>query len=212
MEQITLQDENQPIIEYGEKEMRYLAACDKAMDIAVNTHGFIRRARMPDLFEALVYSIIGQQISTAAHMTIWKRMRETFGAIVPARLDNATAEEIQRMGMTMRKANYIKRAAFQVVSGQLDIGMLAEKNDADVIAALVVLDGVGVWTAEMLMLFSMGRMDVLSYGDLAIRRGLMKMHGLSALTRETFELFRARYSPYGSIAALYIWAQHAVLQ
>ncbi|MCL2767475.1 MAG: DNA-3-methyladenine glycosylase 2 family protein, partial [Synergistaceae bacterium] len=68
------------------------------------------------------------------------------------------------------------------------------------------LPGIGIWTAEMFLIFSMRRMDVVSWGDLAIRRGMMKIYGLKDLTKEEFEKYRKRYSPYGSVASLYIWA------
>ena len=77
--------------------------------------------------------------------------------------------------------------------------------DDEVIGLLSSLPGIGVWTAEMLLIFSLGRMDVLSYGDLAIRRGLCKLYGHKTLTKEQFARYKKRYSPYGSIASLYLW-------
>ena len=71
---------------------------------------------------------------------------------------------------------------------------------------LSALDGVGVWTAEMLLIFSLQRPDVVSWGDLAIRRGMMALYGLNSLTRTQFDNYRKRYSPYGSVASLYLWA------
>ncbi|NLY31532.1 MAG: DNA-3-methyladenine glycosylase 2 family protein, partial [Firmicutes bacterium] len=67
------------------------------------------------------------------------------------------------------------------------------------------LPGVGVWTAEMLLIFSLNRPNILSYNDLAIRRGITNLYGLKELTRDQFEKYRARYSPYCSVASLYLW-------
>ena len=78
--------------------------------------------------------------------------------------------------------------------------------DAEIISRLSALDGVGVWTAEMLLIFSLQRPDVVSWGDLAIRRGMMALYGLNSLTRTQFDNYRKRYSPYGSVASLYLWA------
>ena len=81
-------------------------------------------------------------------------------------------------------------------------------EDEAVIAQLCTLKGVGRWTAEMLLMFSLGRRDVLSFGDFGIRRGLCRIHGLDEeeLTKERFEQYRKLYSPYGTVASLYLWA------
>lgn len=79
-------------------------------------------------------------------------------------------------------------------------------DDAEAIAALSSLEGVGVWTAEMLLLFCLGRPDILSYGDLAIHRGMRMVYHHRKVTREMFERYRRRYSLYGSVASLYLWA------
>jgi DNA-3-methyladenine glycosylase II len=107
--------------------------------------------------------------------------------------------------MSMRKAGYIRGIGEAVASGRLDLDVLREFPDNEVITRLLALNGVGVWTAEMLLIFSMERPDVLSWGDLAIRRGMMRLYGRDTLDREVFERYRKRYSPYGSIASLYLW-------
>ena len=105
----------------------------------------------------------------------------------------------------MRKAGYIKSAAEAVYSGRIDLSALHELSDEEIIHRLMALPGIGVWTTEMLLIFSLGRKDVLSYGDLAIRRGLCKLYGHKTLTKEQFARYKSRYSPYGSIASLYLW-------
>ena len=87
----------------------------------------------------------------------------------------------------------------------LDPDGLRELPDDEVIARLVALNGVGIWTAEMILIFSMERPDVVSWGDLAIRRGMMKLYGIGTLDRAAFDRYRKRYSPYGSVASLYLW-------
>ncbi|MCU0564846.1 MAG: DNA-3-methyladenine glycosylase 2 family protein, partial [Desulfobacterales bacterium] len=95
------------------------------------------------------------------------------------------------------------------VSGELDLVGLRAMPDARVIERLSSLPGIGVWTAEMLLIFSLCRPDVVSWGDLAIRRGMMNLYGLKDLSREQFDRFRKRYSPCGSVASLYLWALSA---
>lgn len=191
---------------YGDTETAHLKSRDKTLGEAIEKIGLIRREVNPDLFSALVKSIIGQQISTKAQATIWKRMKDGFGKITPQAVLACSEAELQSCGITFRKAAYIRGAAERVLDGRLEIDALQSKSDAEVCAELVQFDGVGVWTAEMMMLFSMQRPDILSYGDLAIQRGMRMLYHHRKITRELFEKYRRRYSPYGSVASLYLWA------
>ena len=168
--------------------------------------GPIRRAVNPDLFSALVKSMVGQQISSKAQATIWQRMKDNFGEITPHTILACTDAELQSCGITFKKAAYIRGIADRVADGRLDIAGLHLKSDAEVCAELVRLDGIGAWTAEMLMLFSMQRPDILSFGDLAIVRGMRMLYRRKKITRELFEKYRRRYTPHGSVASLYLWA------
>ena len=132
-------------------------------------------------------------------------MEDRFGTITPKTLGAATADEIQKCGMSMRKAGYIREIADEVVSGNLDLAGLYSLSDDEVIARLTALNGVGIWTVEMLLIFSMERPDVVSWGDYAIRRGMMRLYGIGSLDRAQFAALRKRYSPYGSVASLYLW-------
>ena len=105
-----------------------------------------------------------------------------------------------------RKADYIIQFAQKASSGEFDIEALREKPDGEVIKELSALKGVGVWTAEMLMLFSMERPNIFSYSDLAIQRGLRMVYHHRRISRELFEKYRRRFSPYCSVASLYLWA------
>ena len=108
--------------------------------------------------------------------------------------------------MTLKKAGYIKGIAEAAISGEVDFNKLHTLEDEEIIRKLSSLKGVGVWTAEMLLIFSLCRPDVVSYKDLAICRGMMNLYGLKELPKEKFERYRKRYSPYGSVASLYLWA------
>ena len=100
----------------------------------------------------------------------------------------------------------VEGAAQAVAGGRLDMAALREMDDAAVCAALVSLRGVGLWTAEMLLLFSLQRQDVFSFDDLAIQRGLRMLYRHKLIDRARFERYRRRFSPYGSVASLYLWA------
>lgn len=193
--------------EYATDAIEYLKAKDKKLGAAIDAVGVVRREMdEDDLFSAIVHQIVGQQISTAAQATIWNRMQERLGEVTPAAVCAAAEEELQSCGITFTKARYMKSCAEKVASGQFDLEAVREMDDAEAITALSSLEGVGAWTAEMLLLFCLGRPDILSYGDLAIRRGMRMVYHHRKVTREMFERYRRRYSPYGSAASLYLWA------
>jgi len=194
-----------PHFEYGLEEIDHLRGRDKRLGRVIDRLGKLEAEMFPDLFTALVSSVVGQQISGKAAATVWNRVVERFGEITPVRLYQASLEQIQSCGMSFRKAEYVKGIAEVCATGELDLDGLKELPDGEVIRALSSLKGIGPWTAEMMLIFSLGRKDVVSWGDLAIRRGMMTLYGLDTINREDFERFRARYSPYGSVASLYIW-------
>jgi len=196
----------QDIFQYGEKEVAYLKKADKTLGAAIEQIGFIERAIVKDLFASLIRSIIAQQISAKAAETISKRMLERFLDITPERINNASIEEIQQLGMSMRKAGYIKDVAAKIHSGEFNIEALSSKSDEDVCRQLSSLNGIGVWTAEMLMIFTMQRPDILSWDDLAIQRGLRMLYRHRKITKELFRKYKRRYSPYATVASLYLWA------
>lgn len=194
------------IFEYGQKEIDYLKKKDKKLGAAIEQLGRIEREITPDPFTALVSSIVGQQISSKAADTVWNRLMELLGEITPEVIAASDIAKIQACGMSLRKAEYIKGIADAAINGVVDFSTLHTLSDEEIIDRLSALHGVGVWTAEMLLIFSLQRPNVLSYKDLAIRRGMMKLYGHRELTKEMFERYRKRYSPYGSVASLYLWA------
>lgn len=190
---------------YGDDAISHLKRRDKRLGAAIDDIGRIEREVTPDLFTALVASVAGQQVSAKAAKTVWARMEDRFGTITPVTIAAAAVEEIQQCGMSMRKAGYIRGIAEAVNKGDPDLARLHELDDDEVITRLTALNGVGVWTAEMLLIFSMERPDVVSWGDLAIRRGMMRLYGKETIDRAAFARYRERYSPYGSVASLYLW-------
>lgn len=191
---------------YGEKELTYLRRKDRRLSAAIDRIGHVDRAVDTDLFSSVVHHIVGQQISTKAQATIWQRMQDTLGTVNADTVLAAGVPQLQALGMTFRKAEYITDFAAKVQSGAFDIDAVAHMSDADAIRALSALKGIGVWTAEMILLFCMQRPDVLSYDDLAIQRGLRMVYHHRKIDRRLFEKYRRRFSPYGSVASLYLWA------
>ena len=154
---------------------------------------------------AIINAIVGQQISAKAQATVWNRMIEKFKPFTPETINSATAEELQTCGISMRKALCIKGIAKLIVDGDLNLTQLYDLPDEEVCKRLSQIKGIGTWTAEMLMIFSMQRMDILSWGDLAIHRGLRILYRHRKITPKLFNKYKRRYSPYATVASLYLW-------
>ena len=169
------------VFAYGETELAWLRKKDKRLGEVIDRIGHVDRAVDPDLFSAVIHHIIGQQISMKAQATIWQRMQDALGAVSAETILAAGVPELQSLGMTFRKAEYITDFAEKVHTGAFDLDAVAHMRDADAIRALSSLKGIGVWTAEMI-------------------------YHHRAIDRRLFEKYRRRYSPYGSVASLYLWA------
>ncbi|HOQ94939.1 MAG TPA: DNA-3-methyladenine glycosylase 2 family protein [Sphaerochaeta sp.] len=189
-----------------ETEMTYLGEADPILGGIITHLGPIKRRGDDDLFSSVVRHIVGQQISMAAQATIWGRMGEALGTIDEAAVNAAGIDTLQGFGMTFRKAAYIHAFSRQVLDGSVDLEALSRLDDERAITALMQVKGIGRWTAEMILLFGLLRPDVVSFGDLAIIRGMKILYGLDEVDTERFDSHRRRYSPYGSTASLYLWA------
>ncbi|MDD3395403.1 MAG: DNA-3-methyladenine glycosylase 2 family protein [Anaerotignum sp.] len=190
---------------YGRAEIEYLASTDPVLGAAMAELGRVEREVIPDLFAALVYAIIGQLVSVRSANTVWNRMQENIGDITPENLSVVSADDIQHFGMTMKKAVVISALSEDILQGRISLENLKRLPDEEVIRHLTALKGVGLWTAEMLLINCMERPDVVSWGDIAIRRGMEKLYGFSKLTKSQFDVCKSRYSPYGSVASIYLW-------
>lgn len=191
---------------YGNAEVEYLKRRDKILGEAIDRIGRINRETDTDLFSSVVHHIIGQQISTKAQTTIWNRMKEKLGEVNEETIFAADISQLQSLGMTFRKAEYIKDFAGKVIAGEFDLQEVAGLSDEDAIKKLISLKGIGVWTAEMILLFCLQRPDIFSFDDLAIQRGLRMLYHHRKIDRKLFEKYRRRFSPYCSVASLYLWA------
>lgn len=196
---------NQTIFPYTNEDLQYLTERDAMLGNAIERIGHIERAVIPDIFEALINSIVGQQISTKAHQTVWKRILERIPRIDPHAMLAAGEDTLRACGLNGRKASYILSAASAVSSGELDLDSLHAMPDDEVIKKLVRLPGVGVWTAEMLLIFSLCRRNVFSTRDFGIRRGVSILYNAALPDEAMLERLRKAYSPLASVASLYLW-------
>ncbi len=190
---------------YGDKEMSWLCNRDKKLAAVIKKVGKINRRINHDLFSSLAYSICGQQISMQAHKSIWNRVVEKCGLITPQSVHDIDIMQLQACGLSLKKAKYIKGIADAILTQELNLENLHLMSDKDVIKELTKLKGVGKWTAEMLMIFSMERLNIFSYKDISIIRGLKLLYHHQEISEDRFEKYRKRFSPYCTIASFYLW-------
>jgi len=167
-----------------------------------------RRRSRPDSFEAIARAIVGQQLSTKAARSIWDRVLSALDgrATIAAEIRAVDPAVLRAAGLSQAKVAYLRDLAERVESGRLDLGRLQELADEDVIAELIGIKGVGRWTAEMFLIFHLGRPDVISTGDLGIRRAVQVAYGLDELPGPSeLERIAEPWRPHRTLACLYLW-------
>ena len=159
-------------------------------------------------FDAIARSVIYQQLSKQAAATIYARYTSALGGHPdPDRVHAATPYRLRRTGLSAPKVRYLKATARAVVTGKIDLEQLEKLPDPAVIEQLTGLPGVGIWTAQMFLMFRLGRMDVPPVHDLGIQKGLQFAHGLRRPPAPRYiERVGRKWAPYRSIACLYLWA------
>ncbi len=192
--------------QYTEQELAFLKEKDEKLKAVIEEIGYIKRPIIPDLFTALISSILSQQISSQAFNTIWNRFLELSKPITAENILKLKVEEIQKIGTSFRKAQYIYELALKIKNKELNLETLNSLSDQEIIQELTKIKGIGKWTAQMLLIFSMQRKNVISYDDLAIIRGLKIIYKKDFISKIEFNEITSRFSPYNSIASLYIWA------
>lgn len=162
-----------------------------------------------DYFDTLVEAIISQQISSAAAASILRKLKDVLGGFFePGIMLAAPEEQIRGAGISPQKLGYLRSLAEHAQDGRLEIGRFNELSDDEIIRELTDIKGIGVWTAHMFLIFSLGRLDVLPVGDFGVKRGIQVAYGLDEppKPREIAALAEARkWAPYRSIASWYMW-------
>jgi DNA-3-methyladenine glycosylase II len=194
-------------------EDRKLMKADKRLAAVMKERGPIdpetdRRGSRPDPYEALARAIVGQQLSTKAAASIWTRLLELFDGDAPApeELLRKRPQTLRKAGLSNAKVRFLRDLAKHVKDGDLDLSRLKSLSDEDVIATLIEVNGIGRWTAEMFLIFHLGRPDVVSTGDLGIRRAVQITYGMDDLPGpEELERIAEEWRPHRTLACLYLW-------
>jgi len=155
----------------------------------------------PDAFKTLATSIIGQQLSLQAAETIGNRVLALIPAFTPTQVLAAPVEVLRTAGLSAAKVRYITELARRVEAGRLDLAALPRLQDAEVIAALMELPGIGQWTAEMFLIFGLKRPDVLSLGDAGLQRAARMLFGEKVDLQQVGDAWR----PWRSVASWHLW-------
>jgi DNA-3-methyladenine glycosylase II len=192
---------------------KHLRSVDHVLRRLIDERGPIdpesdRRGSRPDAYQALARAIVGQQLSTKAAASIWGRITDLFDDETPspAQLIETDGQMLRDAGLSWSKVGFLKDLGERVEDGRLDLGRLGELSDEDVVATLTEIKGVGRWTAEMFLIFHLGRHDVISTGDLGIRRAAQIEYGLGELPGPTeLERIAEPWRPHRTLACLYLW-------
>ncbi|HEX6601558.1 MAG TPA: DNA-3-methyladenine glycosylase [Solirubrobacterales bacterium] len=199
------------------KARKALAAADPTMAALIERVGPIdiktrlqrrKEERPADPFGALLRAIVGQQLSTKAARTIYLRVLDLFDGTAPSPEQLLAADEgdLRDAGLSGRKTEYLRDLASHVLSGELELDRLDQLGDEEVIEEIVAVRGLGQWTAEMFLLFHLERPDVLSGGDLGIRKAVQIEYDLESMPapKKVIEIGEP-WRPHRSLASLYLW-------
>lgn len=158
-------------------------------------------------FERLCRSITGQQLSTKAAATIWGRFADLFPnkSVTPEQVKKVPHEKMRGAGLSNAKASYVKGIAEAVMEGKVDFDSLDRLSDNEVLETLIRLKGVGQWTVEMFLMFTLHREDLFSAGDVGLRRAMEKLYGLKNPTNEQLIRKAKKWSPYRTYACRILW-------
>ena len=200
-------------IKASPKAVAALSEADPVMAGLIELHGDVvrrdlKRERPGEAYGTLVRSIVGQQLSTKAAATIYGRVLERFGGHTPTpkQLLKADPEDLRAAGLSRAKVAYLRDLAEHVEDGALELERLPDLPDEEVAAQLMAIKGLGQWTADMFLIFHLGRPDILPVGDQGIRRAIQVQYGLRKLPdAKRMQTIAKPWRPYRSLASLYLW-------
>lgn len=196
------------ILEYNlnNEKVKYLISSDKKLGRLINFIGSTSLILEPDGFQCLVKYIIGQQISDKARETIWQRFCSNYGKITPELILSIDNIELKQVGLSERKVEYIKTLAHAIISNEINFNSFSNLTNEEIIKKLTSLKGIGRWTAEMYLIFSLGREDVLSKDDGTVKRTIQWLYNLDKLpTSNELDFYFRSWNKYATIVSAYFW-------
>jgi len=190
----------------SEKAIKFLKRDPKIANIILRVGEYkINFVKNP--YRSLIDAIITQQLSGAAADSISKKFQELYQRYPrPSEVINTPDSKLRSVGLSKMKVTYIKDLSEKIQSKELRINSLKDKSDEEVIAHLTQVKGIGRWTAEMFLIFSLGRLDVLPVGDLGLKKGIQRLYSMPELPeKDEIEKIAEKWRPYRTVATWYIW-------
>lgn len=168
----------------------------------------IKPRKPKEYFYSLCREIINQQLADKAAHAIFNRFLNLFPKqnIKPSLIVKLTEQNLRNTGMSWAKARYIKDLAFKIHNNDVRLEKLQTMNNEEAIKELIKIKGIGPWTAEMFLMFSLGKEDIFSFGDLGLRRAIEKLYKINDLTKEKAEKISSKWSPYRTYACCILWS------
>lgn len=194
------------MIDYDTKEMQYISDKHPVMKMLVEHYGKLQMGKIKDIYTSLVLHIISQMLANSVSEALIKRFLDLVGEITPENVLRVGKEAIRECGISLKKAEYILNLSNSVVEEEYDFSRLESMGDDEAVKYLMQIKGVGKWTAEMIVEFTMGRLNIFSYDDVALQNGIKKAHSFKTLSKIRFERLRKLYAPYCSVASVYYYA------
>jgi DNA-3-methyladenine glycosylase II len=189
--------------------VRQTLASDERMARLIDRHGRVSIEPADDEYRRLAVSIVNQQLSTASANAVRERAFDVLGEVTPESVLAADESALREAGLSASKVEYLQSTARAFTERDFSREALADLSDEAVIDRMTDIRGVGEWTAEMYLIFVLGREDVLPLGDLAVRKGIEAVYGNgSALTRDEMREVAERWQPYRSYGTRYIWLEY----
>ncbi|MDN5331916.1 MAG: DNA-3-methyladenine glycosylase [Tepidanaerobacteraceae bacterium] len=190
----------------NDEVLQALSKADEKINYLIRLIGDYTLELERDFFKALVQSIVGQQLSIKAAETIFARLENLCGQVTPDRILSLSENELKSAGLSKKKIEYIKDLSEKVMSGAVDLEKLDSMDDEEVIRTLVQVKGIGRWTAEMFLIFSLGRPDIFSLQDFGLQLAVKGLYGLSDWPdKKTLMRISQPWKPYRTAASLYLW-------
>jgi DNA-3-methyladenine glycosylase II len=182
---------------------------DKRLAAIIDIAGTCNLLPKKDYYQAILRAIVGQQLSiTVARVIIQRFMQYYKNKPLPETILVTPDETLRGLGLSYAKIKYIKDLSANIISGKIHFRGLHKKNDDLIITEFTKVKGIGIWTVQMFLMFTLGRLNVLPAGDLGIRKAIMKLYGLKKLPDEKKIISiskKNRWPPYNSIASWYLW-------
>jgi DNA-3-methyladenine glycosylase II len=189
-----------------QRGLRHIRKTDPIMREVIRRAGPFRLNLRHDRFHALAHAIVSQQISGKAALSIWNKLKTIANPLTAERICQLSVDELRPAGLSRQKASYLLDLAAHVAEGRLNLNRIGRLSDDAVIESLIAVKGIGLWTAQMFLIFSLGRLDVLPHGDLGVRMAIQKLYELEELPdREACHRIAEPWRPYASIATWYCW-------